>query len=281
MVGPSTTPEICIVGIDETIGKYRVVWNKINDGSVFKYHIYRESNQAGVFLKLKSVALEEFSVFVDSASSPESLPHSYRISYTDTCGNESELSPAHTTVHLTANLGTQGENNLSWTHYQGFPFLSYAIFRGTHPDSLYAFQDVASNVTSFTDMNPPSQRVYYQIVVSRDGACQPIKKAGIDYSISRSNIFELNTVGIEGASMDQSVNIYPNPAEYYVNVKLTENMGNQGTISIFDLTGSQMVFRQIEGDLNSIPIATLPGGVYFIKVITDRFTSTERFVVRR
>lgn len=281
VVGPTMTPEICIVGVDQASGKYRVVWNKLNDGSIAGYNIYRESNQAGIFLKLNSISADESSVYVDSTSSPEALPHSYKFSYMDTCGNESELSQVHTTVHLTANLGTGGENNLSWTPYKGFPFLSYSIHRGTHLDSLQAFQDVSSNVNSFTDMNPPSQQVFYQIVVSRDGACQPVKKAGIDYSISRSNVFELNTVGIDGILMDQSVEIYPNPANHVIFVKLTEIMDKQGTISIFDVTGGQMVFRQIEGDLSSIPIATLPDGMYFVKVITDRFTCTERIVVRR
>ncbi len=281
VVGPSTTPEICIVGIDETIGKYRVVWNKINNGSVVKYHIYRESNQAGVFLKLKSVTTEEFSVFVDSASSPESLPHSYKISYTDTCGNESELSPAHTTVHLTANLGTQGENNLSWTHYQGFPFLSYAISRGTHPDSLDAFQDVASNVTSFTDTDPPSKRVYYQIVVSRDGACNPTKKAGVDYSLSRSNVFELNTVGVENHLLNKGVLIFPNPALNYVFVEIQDNQDVNGEAVLFDMAGKQVGFSKLKGEKTILPVDQLIDGIYVIRVTTDRFTTRERIVVKR
>ncbi|MCK4750333.1 MAG: hypothetical protein KAT15_24925, partial [Bacteroidales bacterium] len=62
-IGPDQVPDICIVGVDEETGKYRVVWNKLLDVPVSAYNVYRESNQAGVFLKLGILSGEEFSVF--------------------------------------------------------------------------------------------------------------------------------------------------------------------------------------------------------------------------
>lgn len=282
VLGQAAAPEICIVGTDESTGKYRIVWNKIPDRNVAAYHIYRESNQAGVFLKLSTLDQEAFSVFIDSTSSPEALPHSYRLSFTDSCGNESELSPVHTTIHLTANLGTGGENNLSWTHYQGFPFLTYMIYRGTHRDSLQAFQEVSSNVTSYTDVDPPAQRTYYQVIVSRDGACQPAKKAGIDYSTSKSNVVELSTVGIEDPLSDREIKLYPNPASQYVRVILPQEwIALDAVISVFDMTGKQVISSQVKDEITTLSTSHPISGMYILKVTSGRFSKFERFAIRK
>jgi hypothetical protein len=282
VLGQAPANEICIVGIDEHTGKYRLVWNKINDRKISAYHIFRESNQAGVFLRISTLPSEGFSVFVDSTSSPEALPHSYRMSYTDSCGNDSELSPVHTTIHLNANLGTGGENNLSWTHYQGFPFLTYMIYRGTHGDSLMAFQEVSSNVTSFTDLDPPAQRTYYQVVVSREGACQPSKKAGVDYSISKSNVVELSTVGIEDPTKDDGISVYPNPANEAISVKIPRTIaGQKAVISVYNITGTQVLFHQIADEITTLTTSHLIPGIYILQVALGQFSFYERIAIRR
>ncbi len=280
--GQAEAPEICIVGTDEETGKFRIVWNKITGRNLSAYHVFRESNQAGVFLKIKTLDAEEFSVLVDSTSSPEALPHSYRLSYTDSCGNESDLSPVHTTIHLNANLGTGGENNLSWTHYQGFPFLTYTIYRGPGKDSLEAFQEVSSNVTSFTDMDPPSQITFYQIVVSRDGACQPAKKAGIDYSISKSNVVELSTVGIESPISNPGITLYPNPAGKAINVMSpVELTGGDTEISFFDISGKHIFSGRATGAITTLSTGQLVPGIYILRVTSGHISSFHRVAIEQ
>jgi len=278
LVGPVETPEICIVGMDEATGKYRVVWNKLQDESIIAYHIYRESNQAGVFLKLHTCTVDNFSVFVDSSSSPESLPHSYRISYSDTCGNESDLSPVHSTIHLSANSGIGGENNLIWSPYKGFAFLSYQIYRGTHRDSLELFQEVSSNVTSFSDLNPPAGRVYYQIVVSRDGACQPAKKSSIDYSTTRSNVFELFTFGIHSHSNDHQPEIYPNPASDYLWIKATK--GSIDRYILQDITGKTVLEQDVQSSTIRVNTRDIGPGLYILKTTGMLVEHTAKIIIQ-
>lgn len=281
MVGPTRIPEICIVGVDETSGYYRLVWNKIEDGSIIAYNIYRESNQAGVYLKLKTVEGDDFSVLVDSSSSPSVLPHSYKITFSDTCGNESDFSPLHKTIHLSANVGTGGENNLNWNHYEGFAFLSYQIMRGTNPDSMEVLQEVSSNVSSFSDNNPPPGQVFYQVAVSRDGACVPTFKSSPDYSLSVSNRFEINTIGISQSRITDGIVIYPNPASGFVNIDISATGLEFGCLTLLDITGRQVAYRIIDGEVTSLVTEGLENGIYMIKVSTKNFNIIKSFVISK
>ena len=87
LAGLSAPTEICIVGIDEETGKYRIVWEKSGYESAQLYRIYRESNQADVHLEIGTVNPGELSVFIDQTSVADMLSHRYKISYTDSCGN--------------------------------------------------------------------------------------------------------------------------------------------------------------------------------------------------
>ena len=281
MVGPTGSPEICIVGVDETSGYYRLVWNKIDDGSIIAYNVYRESNQAGVYLKLKTVEEDAFSVLVDSSSSPSVLPHSYKITYSDTCGNESDFSPLHKTIHLSANIGTGGENNLNWNHYEGFAFLSYQIMRGANPDSMEVLREVSSNVSSFSDNQPPSGQVFYQVAVSREGACVPSFKSSADYSISVSNWVEINTIGILQSRLKDGVLIYPNPAAAFVNIDISVTGMESGSITLMDITGRQVAYRNIDGEVTRLATEGLENGIYMMKVSTENFDAIKSFVINK
>lgn len=276
VVGPSSPPEICIVGLDETENKYRVVWNKLDDASLVEYTIYRESNISGEYLALGTVPAGELSVFTDPTSSPSTISHSYALSYTDTCGNESELSPVHNTIHLSANVGTTGEHNLIWKPYEGFAFLSYDIYMGTKPGEMELLQQVNSSVTSYTNFNPAGEKIYYQIVVSRDGQCNPVKKS-TDYSVTKSNIAEFVT-GIKNSSY-HDLSVYPNPAKDHIQVEL-ENVFS-GSFDIYDLTGRKLITKSAKSANGvTIDVSNLETGTYILLLNNNGRVFIEKFSVR-
>lgn len=279
ITGPQYEPEICIVGKDEETGKYMVVWNKLDDASIVAYNIYRESNQTGVYLELGTRQTGDLSVFVDETSSPEVFSHSYRISYTDTCGNESEMSVPHNTIHLTANDGTGGENNLSWSPYTGFAFLTYDLYRGTDRNDLALFAQINSNVTSYSDFDPPAGRVYYQVVVERDGQCTPTKKA-LDYNRSSSNIAATGALGVEDETMPP-VQVYPNPATGSFTVSLPGGSGLMGTMQIISMTGQQVGTVTLDEITKTVNTADWPEGIYTLVLnVGDRQTVQRLLILR-
>ncbi|PLX01136.1 MAG: hypothetical protein C0594_14190, partial [Marinilabiliales bacterium] len=106
------------------------------------------------------------SVYTDINSNPSQQSDRYRISVIDTCNNESELSEAHKTMHLTVSTGV-GVYNLIWENYEGFDFGSYLIYRGTSPNNLTPIGTIQSNLTTYTDYQPQGL-YYYQIAVMKD-----------------------------------------------------------------------------------------------------------------
>jgi len=279
--GQSAPMEICIVGIDEETGKYRIVWEKSGYESAELYRIYRESNQADVYLEIGTVDPDELGVFVDPASVPDMLSHRYKISYTDSCGNESELSAYHQTMHLAANLGTNNVVNLAWSEYKGIPFPAYNIYRGNHPDSMSLLIQVPSTVTAFTDNDPPYGTVYYQVGMSNPSGCNPDKKSGPDYSSSRSNMEEVNISGIKEINENKLFTIYPNPAEKELQIRLKEVFTVPIQYTVYNPLGSIVLGGMLWTELNSIDVSSLSSGLYIFKLSADRKAYYARFVINK
>ncbi|MFH1319934.1 MAG: T9SS type A sorting domain-containing protein, partial [Bacteroidota bacterium] len=149
------------------------------------YNIYKESTQAGVYYLIGNIPVDSMSHFIDSLSNPLQQAWRYKISVVDSCGNESELSVAHKTMHLTINEGL-GNINLIWDHYQGFNFLTYYIYRYTTSTGWQIIDSIASNLTSRTDFSPPMGSLSYQVVVKHPDGCEATVKTK-DYNSSKSN----------------------------------------------------------------------------------------------
>jgi hypothetical protein len=234
-----------------------------------------------VYLEIGSLLPDELSVFVDSASVPDILPHRYKISIVDTCGSESELSAYHQTMHLTANLSINKDVNLIWSEYMGIPFQAYVIYRGNHPDSITFLIQVPSTVTSFTDDDPPAGMIYYQVGMSNPAGCLPAKKSLPDYSISRSNTEEvLNPTGIVNVNEDDPFMIYPNPADdkYYILFDLpSESFTEVELYTISGKKGRSLVNERLVKGRHEFELyaAGLANGLYIIRLRSDAKTVTQ------
>jgi len=189
-------PEICIVGVD-SLNHNRIIWERSNSALVDSFFIYRESTAAGVYNKIGQVDNSQPSIFVDTNSNPAIRAYRYRLTASDTCGSETSMSPYHKTMHLTINAGLNGAWNLIWDGYVGFPFGSYIIYRGTTPSNITLLTQLPSTLSSYTDLNPPSGTVFYQIEVLKANGCYPdsiFTKVNTNYNSSRSNVADNMTL---------------------------------------------------------------------------------------
>jgi len=280
--GPTSSPPICIVGIDEATGKYRIVWEKRESKAIREYKIYRESNMSDVYLEIGSSLQDELSVFVDSTSTPDILPHRYKISVVDTCGSESELSPYHQTMHLTASLGISKDVNLIWSGYMGIAFPAYVIYRGTHPDSMTFLMQVPSTVTSFTDDDPPTGMIYYRVGMSNPAGCLPSRKALPDYNISMSNTEEvLNPSGIEAVNEKVPFMVFPNPAGTELNIQLTQQFPAPARYEVYNSTGALVLEGSVLKPTQKINTSPLPEGIFILKIINETASYSILFVIQK
>jgi hypothetical protein len=279
--GISVAPVICIVGIDGQTGKYRIIWEKAAYGSAQLFRIYRESNQADVYLEIGTVDTSEISFFVDSLSVPDVLPHRYKISYLDSCELESEISPYHQTMHLVANTGINGEVNLIWSAYEGIPFPTYTIYRGSHPDSMSLFIQVPSTVTSYKDLDSPMGNVYYQIGMSNPAGCDPVKKSESDYSSSMSNLSQVYVTGINDINESKPFMIFPNPVTEILQIQYNNVVKGPIQFIVYNSLGKAVLEEYITARETDVDVSSLLPGIYILQTLVDSETYSARFVIRK
>lgn len=223
-------PEICIVGVD-SFNHNRLIWERQSNALIDSFYIYREGFMANTYVKIGAIPFTQTSLFVDANSNPAVQSYRYKIAAVDTCGGVTLLSSFHKTIHLTINAGLNGSWNLIWDGYQGFPFNTYRIYRGTNPNNMSLLTQLPSTAKSYTDLNPPTGTVYYQIEVIKSSGCYPdtvTSKANTNYNTSRSNT--ANNGSIAPIFLTAAFNANVQTGQWPIQVSFTDqSTGNPNT----------------------------------------------------
>ncbi|MFH2095240.1 MAG: immunoglobulin domain-containing protein [Bacteroidota bacterium] len=154
---PYYDQQLCIVSVDPTVGKNKIMWEKVPDVGTQSYIIYKEIS-TNFYGAIGLVPAADTSYFIDYASNPESHGDKYKIAVLDTCQNESELDSCayHKTINLViAAFGsTMG---LSWDYYEvedgSFVPDKYYIYRGTTPSNLQLLDSISGSFNTYNDVN--------------------------------------------------------------------------------------------------------------------------------
>jgi len=79
--------------------------------------------------------------------------------------------------------------------------------------------------------------------------------------------------------IENSINIYPNPAKEQLNVEVSEN----SYIQMFDLNGRQVIaeYTAIANQKQTIGLSGLSNGVYFVKIYNDKLIKIIKVVVAK
>jgi photosystem II stability/assembly factor-like uncharacterized protein len=73
------------------------------------------------------------------------------------------------------------------------------------------------------------------------------------------------------------IRVYPNPANKKIVIE-TNDISDQGTLSVTNIHGQEILTQKIEGFKTEVQISNLPSGVYFVKLYSDKGISTGKFV---
>lgn len=269
------TPDICLVSVDSATQKNIVVWEKPISQSIDHYTIYREGNQTGVYNAIGTVDYDSLSMFIDTTSIPEQNANSYKLSLTDICDIESDLSTYHKTIHLSINLGLNNTVNLIWNHYEGLSISSYNIYRGSSSANMTLLNTVASNLNSYTDLNPQNGLNYYLIEAIHPNGCVPSR----NFSSSISNINGANVVvtGIDEGKQIQ-FSVYPNPADNVLNVNIPALYGTT-TYALTNVLGQQVLNGNITSTNHSIDLSVFASGTYFLELSNGNDRGIKKIIV--
>jgi PKD repeat protein len=188
-IAPEAYPQypICLISVDNTSTKNLVVWEKPLSPGIDSVKIYREfgTNNYGL---VGIVSNDSLSQFTDNSFgiNPNITSYRYKISLLDSCGNESQVSSFHETMHLSTNLAPNGDVNLIWDAYEGFPVIYYRILRdSTYSNDWQVMDSVSSNSFIWTDNSPPTSGADYMIEVVAPFTCTATKAQ--DHNTTRSN----------------------------------------------------------------------------------------------
>ena len=256
---------ICVVSVDSITGRNIVVWEKPQTTAIDSFVIFRETTAADLYQIIGAQSFEEFSTFIDPQANPLAQASRYRLGLIDTCGVLSSTSTHHKTIHLTLNLGVGGTVNLIWSGYEGVNFPSYVLYRGTSPDQLTELITIQSNLNSYTDLNPPSGTVYYQIGIQVAG-CNP---TAFGFEQSRSNLSNTSATGLNGLSQGL-VKVFPNPAHDFLIIQCEKQIANgQLNLKLFNILGQLTYSSKLISEFEKIDVKSIElKGIYLVQ-LTD------------
>lgn len=265
-------PEIALVTVSEQTGKNLVVWLKEETNLIDFYTIYRENDEANVYEKLTTVPYGELSVYEDNEADPNIRAWRYKISATDVCGAETELSEHHKTMHITKNAGFDGtSNNLIWDRYEGLDFSTFIVmckYKENNNIVTDTLTTLPSNVTSYSDMKPKEHILSYFVGIKLPEVIDPktqfMKAESGPFSLAISNIAEVETNGDVAIRTvaESTVDVYSVARTIYV-----KNAAGVET-AIYDVSGQKIT--SAEG-LDDYAFPIKHNGVYVVTVGKQAF----------
>lgn len=264
---PQMTPvtDICMVTVDSTSTQNIVVWEKPVSNTIQGFGIYREV--VGNYTLMGYVPYDSLSQFTDNTNgvNPNITSYRYKISTLDTCGNESELSDYHETIHVTVNQGTNNNINLIWDNYEGFAFSYNRILRDTAGTGQWEVVDsLSSNVFTWTDINNPPSTVQYMIEVVLPSTCTATKQQS--HNTTRSNRAGIQN-GSGGTTIEEAIlqqaEVYPNPFEATLIIQIATS---EWEFQVIDLSGKIITSGVGTTTQEEVDLGGLESGMYILQL---------------
>lgn len=270
---PEENP-ICLVTVDTTTFTNKVIWETGNQTGISSYNIYRESSLAGLYYQIANVSADSLGEYIDPVADPSIKPWRYKITAVNDCGEESERSSFHKTIHLTVNKGlTDSTYNLIWDDYIGKTgYSTFNIWRYTNLDGWKKIDSVSALDHSYTDyVNGFSvlTDLFYNVEAGPLSVCDPARSL---INTSRSNIKQIiaspvidSTVGISHHNLVDYLIVYPNPSKGLIT--LAGNADNREMeIEVSHLLGGVLKRETTTKEKHTISLEEFSNGVYFVRV---------------
>jgi len=288
-VEPNNEVEICMVTVDSVLQKNMIIWERPLDNSIVSYNVYKLYGNN--YVPIGNVGQNDrLSLYVDYQSTPDALAARYAVSVIDTCGNESEISPYHQTIHLGASEGSVPNTIvLDWTPYidesGSLDPEWYYIYGGSSQDNMSLITQVSGSFTEYND-NSPGDKKYYQIEVRKSNPCfadfrnsKKVTAGPFVHSLSNLEDNRLKA-SIEESLIEGKLAIYPNPFDIETKIIWKNESGNPCSLYLMDMKGS--VIREVHNLYETeytLKREELSKGMYFIKIVGDK-TMQDKIIVK-
>lgn len=285
---------ICLVTVDSLTTTNLVVWEKVQDATdnISHYNIYRETSNAGQFLKIDTVSVFSESVFNDVVASPITKSWRYRISAVNNCGVEGPLSVTQKTLHSVFEV--QPLNNeilVTWDDYEGIDYTKVNLWRYTTADDWQLIGNgIDISINQQIDNVPNTLDLNYMVEIDLQNTCTATAGKVQDFNSTRSNktkgVFnpgdgtgDSNNGVEEIKNTEFSLIAYPNPASTVLSLSTAFYSSNNSlNLVITDNLGKVLYQKQITANTNIIDLSNFANGLYTITASTSNNTSHFNFV---
>ena len=205
--------------------------------------------------------------------------YSYKVRLVDLCGDVSEDSSLHKTILLQSSISVTNSVNLSWTDYEGTDYSTYKIYRSVDNGDFEELGSVSSSNTSYNDEDATvifgsSYEYYISIAVDQCNVDQGRNEQFNTVELKSNRLLVSDgTASVEGFNNLNQFEIYPNPAEDNLNIKLSDGV-NFIKGEVYNSIGQLIL---ITNKIN-FSIKDLSSSVYFIKIYSSRGIMSRSFI---
>jgi hypothetical protein len=212
--------------------------------------------------------------------------YTYGLALKDVCGGTSIPTVYHNTINIKVNTANNGlTNDLIWNPYGGLPFSVFELHKETSSNPDIIFDNVSSNVFSYTDVNTSPDTVFaYWITVPLE-TCDTTRAASVK---CRSNIVRNGGGLIFGlkdkrASDFLSFDIVPNPNNGRFNLMLNKEIKGQAKVEVLNVIGHTVWSTNLlSGKPNVlIDLPNLEQGVYLIQVSENNNLQYQKMIINK
>lgn len=276
--------DICMVTTDPSTGKNMIIFEKSDNKGTLSYTVLRGFGQEPV----GSEPYEGANYIIDMEENPAIQAFRYFLETTDSCGSSKIAEISHKTIHLTTNVGTSGEVNLIWQPYEGVQAYEYNFYRSTDSVNFTKIggMEYDPSISQYSDYDPPSGKIYYQIGIVGPFNCQPqdVKKSVFAGSEILSNVKSMNyIVGIDGdRSLSGKVKIYPNPAKEKISLEFDHSIQGEYGVKIYNNLGSVVYENRVTENMQQLDLSEFQSGGLFLLQLTGQsgiVIYTEKIVI--
>ncbi len=98
------------------------------------------------------------------------------------------------------------------------------------------------------------------------------------FNFGEAHDYTVNITGeVSISKIEENINIYPNPANSFVNIKAETEITN---IKIFNYLGQQVIYVNKNTNITQIDVSNLNSGVYFMKIKTKAGSFVRKLIIQ-
>jgi hypothetical protein len=278
-----TVPVICKVTNDSLIFANVLVWDTTGSAAD-SFYVYRESSVRNQYFKMATFGRSQAPRFEDNSFTNWSSIGSYSVVAIDACKSESEFSPVHKAILLSAKQTDSTLIELSWSNYLGSVFGDYYAYRYSSQFGLQLLDSI-NGINSFVDYNVPknSAVLYYYVGIKGLTNCGDV---GISTISNLSRDFGMKLVGVSSQVQEEvSFLVWPNPSNGSFQIKLTGLDTYGGQLIVYDMHGKiryqNGIDSSLQGSTQSVILPEISSGLYYVQFIQNETVITREIIVNR